>query len=405
MIIAMAWRNIWRNKMRSLVIMLSVAVGLFAAIAVLALYKGMMQSRIRTVIDTETGHLQMHHPGFKGDLDPGFLVPDPEKIIGQLKSDKNIKYISSRVVTTGMLSSPTGSSGVQINGVDTVDEAAVSGLAKKIREGGLQWKKKEKGILVGKKLATKMKLSNGNKIVLTMTDTADNMVSAAFRIKGIYQSANTPLDEANVYVDRSELQQLLGIGANIHEIAVILKSDDSVSVIQRRYQQAFPGLIVESWQDLSPETDLMVKTVDVYSYVIVIIILIALSFGIINTMMMTVLERRREIGMMVALGTGRGRLLALIFLETVFLTVVGIPIALIAGVLITGYYQKNGLDLSGMGREMMQNFGFETLIYPSFPLDKMPGIIMLVFLAAILSSLFPAWKSLQLNPAETLQKQ
>ncbi len=404
MIIAMAWRNIWRNKMRSLVIMLSVAVGLFAAVAVLALYKGMMQSRVRTVIDTETGHLQFHHPSFKGDLDPEFLVPDPEKIIGQLKFDKSIKYVSTRAVTSGMLSNPTGSSGVQINGVDTANETAVSGLGKKIKEGGFNWKKNEKGILVGKKLATKMKLSNGTKIVLTMTDTAGNIVSAAFRIKGIYQSANAPLDEANVYVDKSELQQLLGIGNNIHEIAVILNSDDSVSAIQHRYQQEFPGTIVESWQEISPETDLMVKTVDVYSYIIVIIILIALSFGIINTMMMTVLERRREIGMMVALGTGRGRLMLLILFETFFLTIVGIPVALLAGFLITGYYERNGLDLSGMGREMMQNFGYETLVYPSFPYDKLPGIIMLVFLAALFSSLFPAWKSLQMNPADILQK-
>jgi len=404
MIPAMAWRNIWRNKMRSLVIMLSVAVGLFAAIAVLALYKGMMQGRVRTVIDTETGHIQIHHPEFKSDMDPGLLVTYPESIIKQLESDKSVRSYSARVITTGMLSNPTGSSGVQINGVDTVNEAAVSGLAKKIREGGLDWKKNEKGILVGKKLASKMKLTNGTKIVLTMTDTAENMVSAAFRIKGIFQSANAPLDEANVYVDKSELQQLLGIGSNIHEIAVILNYDDSVSAIQNRYQTKYENLLVESWQELSPETDLMVKTVDTYSYIIVIIILIALSFGIINTMMMTVLERRREIGMMVALGTSRGRLMLLILLETFFLTIVGIPVALIAGFLVTGYYQRNGLDLSGMGRDMMQSFGFDPMIYPSFPADKLPGIIILVFLAAVFSSLFPAWKSLQMNPAETLQK-
>ncbi len=96
MIIAMAWRNIWRNKMRSLVIMLSVAVGLLWK-PVLALYKGMMQSRVRTVIDTETGHLQFHHPSFKGDLDPEFLSASVI-IIGQLKFDKTIKYVSTRAV-------------------------------------------------------------------------------------------------------------------------------------------------------------------------------------------------------------------------------------------------------------------------------------------------------------------
>jgi ABC-type lipoprotein release transport system permease subunit len=148
----------------------------------------------------------------------------------------------------------------------------------------------------------------------------------------------------------------------------------------------------------------MVKTVDEYSYIIMIIILVALAFGIVNTMLMSVLERTKEIGMMVALGTGRVTVFLLVFLETVLLTMAGTPIGILVAYFITGYYQQHGLDLSGMGKEMMANFGFETTIYPSFPIEKLTTILVLVLCTALLSCMLPALKALRLKPVEALRR-
>ena len=404
MILALAWRNIWRNKVRSIVIMMSVAAGLFAGIAVLALYKGMMQGRVRTVIDSETGHIQIHQPGFTEDFDPSFLIVGKSTLQNELSADKRIKAFASRCITTGMLSNASGSSGVNINGFNSLEESAVSQLGDKIQEGNITWEQREKGILVGRKLAKKMKLALGNKIVLTFTDTTDNLISSAFRIKGIYQSANAPLDEINIYVKNEDLQELIGLKTGIHEIAIKLNKDEQVEQVQQYYQSMFPQLQIETWKEISPETDLLVRTVDTYSYIILIIILIALSFGIMNTMLMSVLERKHEIGMMLALGMSRTRLMWLIILESFFLTIAGIPLAILLGVAVSGYYEKHGIDLSNMGTDLMESFGFDTMIYPSFPTEKIMGIVMLVFVTAIVSSLLPAWKSLKLNPTEALQK-
>lgn len=404
MILSLAWRNIWRNKMRSMVIMLSVAAGLFAGIAVLALYKGMMQSRVRTVIDSETGHLQIHQAGFTSDYDPSLLIPEKKTLQDKLSGDKRIKAYATRCIITGMLSNATGSAGVNINGFNSSEEVAVSQLGDKIQEGNVRWEQSEKGILVGRKLAMKMKLEKGNKIVLTLTDTADNLISSAFRIKGIYQSANAPLDEINIYVKNKDLQDLIGLENGIHEIAIKLFEDEQVESVKQDYQMMFPQLQIQTWKEISPETDLLVRTVDTYSYIILVIILIALSFGIMNTMLMSVLERKHEIGMMLALGMSRNRLLLLIILESFFLTMAGIPVAVIAGLGAAGYYEKHGLDLSNMGTDLMESFGFDTMIYPSFPTEKITGIIVLVFITALVSSLLPAWKSLRLDPAEALQK-
>jgi putative ABC transport system permease protein len=433
MILSMAWRNIWRNPVRSLVIIVSVAAGLFAAIAVLALYDGMVASRMRTVIDSETGHLQVHDPRFREDLEPEYVLKNKDRWTKMLNQEPAVKHWASRVVSTGMLSTPTGSGGVQINGIDIDKEMPVSGLEKKLFNGmeagikrpAVSGEQKEVGkmadgggrridsslgltdgrsILIGRKLATKLKLELGNKVVLTMTGQEGNMVSAAMRIKGIYQSANTPLDEVNVYVRDKELAELLGVPGAVHELVIIALSDDSVSAIQHRYAGIFPEARVESWKELSPETELMIDTVDTYSYIIVIIILIALSFGIVNTMLMSVLERRKEIGMMAALGIGKTRLMLMVLAETVFLSLVGVPLAMGIGWITVGYYHKNGLDLSGMGEELMKSFGYESLIYPAYPSDKLPAIILLVFISALLASIFPSLKSVNIKPAEALQK-
>ena len=213
-----------------------------------------------------------------------------------------------------------------------------------------------------------------------------------------------PLDEINVYVQLTALNELLLTGNAFHEIAVLLNRDDDLQAMQEKLRETNPSLLVESWKDISPETDLMVKTVDQYSYIIMIVILIALAFGILNTMLMSVLERKKEIGMMLALGTSRLRIFLLVLTETVFLTVAGTPAGILMAYLVTSYYQKHGLDLSGMGKDMMASFGFETTIYPSFPWEKLSTILIMVIGLALLSCLLPVLKAVRLKPVEALRR-
>lgn len=404
MIIAMAWRNIWRNKMRSIVILLSIAIGLFAGIAVQALYTGMLKSRVRTVIDAEVGHLQWHDTSFKKDDDPRFVLAKGDALLQSLSKYEGVRLAAPRSITNGMLATATGSAGVQINGVVPGKEYAASQLQKKIVEGRGFDSSKRNELLIGRKLAKKMKLKTGSKLVLTFTDTSGSIVSSAFRVAGIYQSDNAPLDERNVYVNITELNTLLGTGNSFHEIVVLLQNDEILNQVQEGLRKIYPAYQLESWKDISPETELMVNTTNQYSYIIMIIIMIALAFGIVNTMLMAILERSREIGMMVALGTSRLKVFLLVMLETVFLTLAGTPVGLLISWLVTAYFNKNGLDLSGMGREMMSSFGFGTTIYPEFPIDKLGAVLLIVIATAFLSCLFPAVKALKLSPVEALRR-
>lgn len=403
-ILTLAWRNIWRNKTRSILIIFSVFIGLLAGIWVLSLYKGMIKGRVRTLIDFETGHIQLHHPEFKKDYHPAFILQGADLVLKTIRSYPEVMIAAPRTVTQGMLNTTTGSAGVKINGVDPPVEYTISKLKEKITIGEGFHPIKKNEIIIGKKLANKMKLKLGAKLVLTCTDSSDNLVSSAFRICGIYTSNNAVFDEWNVYVLNQTLNNLLLIGNNPHEIEILLKNDDDLAMVQKKLKARFPSILIESWTEISPETALLVNTVDDYSYIIIVIILLALAFGILNTMLMSVLERTREIGMMVALGTSRLRIFLLILLETILLSMAGTPFGLLASFLSIQYFENHGLDLSAMGKDLMESFGFTTVIYPSFPWEKMATVMVMVLGTAVISFVLPVLKALKLNPVEALRR-
>lgn len=402
--LSFAWRNIWRNKMRSLLIIASVALGLFSGVFVLGLYEGMMKTRIRTVIDTEVGHLQIHHPKFKEDYDPAFTIPEIEKLKNVLRGMPQIKHMAFRSVTQGMLATSTSSAGVIINGVIQGDENLASQLNVKIKVGDGLNPEKKNSIIIGWKLADKMNLKVGSKLVLTFNDSETNITSGAFRVAGIYRTDNTPLDEQNVYVHQTTLNNYLATPNASHEIVLLLNNSEEVEAIKKKLENQFPEYSIKTWRENSPESDLMVSTVNQYSTIIMVIIMIALAFGIINTMLMSVLERTREIGMLTALGMNRLRVFLLVLTETIMLTLIGVPIGLFTSWIVINHFGTAGIDISSYSETAMSSFGFSSIIYPEFPMVMLVNVLTIVISTALFAALFPSIKAIKLQPADALRQ-
>lgn len=402
MILVMAWRNIWRNRTRSFVVMTSLILGLMAGIFILGLYQGMLDSRVRTVIDSEVAHIQIHEPDFKTDFEARYTLPlNIDSIIATFPQ---VSKSAQRTIANGMLMTTTGSAGIRAIGIDRENETIVSGLADKIITGNFLGNPKKNQVLIGKKLADKMKLNPGSKLVLTFTSTDNEIVSGAFRITGIYQTINAPLDERLIYLSRTELNRLLGISTDqYHEIAIILKKDNLLDESKVAFATRFPNLKIETWKEISPETRLMIETTDTYSVIFIVIIMLALMFGIINTMLMAVLERTRELGMLVAVGMNRLRLFGLVLLETVLLTLAGFPFAMVLAYFVIAYFNKNGIDISSFAGEAMSGFGFSSWIYPEFPWANLLMVLNIVFITALVSALFPSYQVLKLKPVEAMR--
>lgn len=403
-ITTLAWRNIWRNRTRSLVVLGAVAIGIMAGLSVLGLYRGMMKSRIQKLIREETGHLQLHHRLYSSQSEGIFPIAGADSVVKILRKKTGVQAVAPRTVLQGMLASTTGTAGVKIIGMDAEQEYRVSQLDKKIRKGVGTDKRKPQPILIGGQLSEKLKIDIGSRIVLTFTDTANNLVSSAHRICGIYASGNRQIDEAVVYVPGAVVNELLQAPSLVNEIAVLLNNDDAVEHYKDSLARSFSSLHTETWKELSPETALMVNTVDDYSYIVIIILLLALAFGIINTMLMSVMERTKEFGMMMALGTSTRFITLMTLVETILLSIVGIPAGIGAAWLLTEHYETVGIDFSGTGREMMASFGFSTVLYPEFPWEKVPALLGMTFSIALISWILPALRVIRMKPVDALRR-
>ena len=403
MLVKIASRNIWRSRKRSLIIITAVSIGLWAGIFMMAFYNGMIEQRISSAIADELSHIQLHHPEFRKEYEIKYLLPQGKKILKTIAKDSQIKAVAGRIIIKGMIASASGSSGITINGVMPKEEQALTNLNEKIIKGNYFDPKKTNQIILSEKLRKKLKLNLNKKTILTFQDKQGNLASGAFRITAIYKTINGPYDDSNVFVKITDIDSLAGIPNELNEIAVLLQSNQLLDEVQSKLNQKFPKTEIKNWMEISPELGLTISVGDQMVYIFMGIILLALAFGIINTMMMAVLERTREIGMLLALGMNKFKIFMMIVLETLFLILVGCPLGILLALATIAITQQTGIDFSQFS-EAYSSFGYSSIIYPSLTARQFGIIMLLVFSTALFSALFPARKALQLNPAESLKK-
>lgn len=402
-LIKIAGRNIWRSKKRSLIIISAVSIGLWAGIFMMAFYNGMIEQRINSAIAGELSHIQLHNPEFRKDYDIKYDIPKGIKILQIIHQNNQTKAAAGRIIIKGMIASASGSNGITINGIMPTEEQKLTNLSGKIIKGNYFNPKKNSEIILSEKIRKKLKLDLNKKTILTFQDKEGNLASAAFRIAAIYKTINTPYDDSNVFVKITDIDSLAGIPNSINEIAILLKNNQLLDENQNILKQKFPEIEVKTWKEIQPELGLTISVGDQMVYIFMGIILLALAFGIVNTMMMAVLERTREIGMLLALGMNKFKIFLMIVLETFFLILAGSPVGIGLALITITITQKTGIDFSQFS-EVYSSFGYSSIIYPSLTLRQFSIIMILVLITASFSALLPARRALKLNPADSLKK-
>lgn len=364
---------------------------------------GMYKQYLTETVETNLSHIQIHNPGFNDDRETKYLLVQSTKIFEFINTLNEVKAVARRTISSGMVSSPTTASGVSINGIFPKEENEVTKLASKVVEGKYLDSIGRNPILIGSKLAKKLKVKLKNKIILTFQDTAGEIVAGAFRVAGIYKSKNTTLEEMNVYIRSNDLNRLLVTDNSIHEIAVLLNNDKNLDLVRDKLKSEFKGTDIKTWRELAPELDLIINSFNVYMYIFVGIILLALTFGIVNTMLMAVLERVRELGMLMAIGMSRVRIFLMIMLETIYLALVGGPFGLFIGYFTIKWTGNAGIDMS-MFSEGLSSYGFSTMVYPELDSGYYLPITLMTIITAVLSAIYPALRALRLKPTEAIRK-
>ncbi len=403
MLLRLAWKNIWRSRSRSLVVMGSVTVGVWALLFATGFENGFIVGYMANVINHDISHIQVHHPQFKNDFDIKYYIPNGHDKTAAVSKWPEVQAATDRTLVTGMISSTRKAAGIQIRGVIPEREAAVTRLDSLVAEGGYFTGIKRNPLLLGAKLAENLGVKVRSKVVLTFNDAHGNITAAAFRVAGIVKSSSVALNERYVFVRQQDLQPLLGLGEQVHEIAILARPRANLQELEQRYQAAYPEDLIETWKEIAPDLAVMNDLYGNMLYLLMGVILTALIFGIVNTMLMAVLERLRELGMLMAVGMSKKKIFGMIMIETVMLGLAGAPLGLLLGWTTISYYADKGLDLTKYS-EGLSSFGLSSILYPYVAPQAYLIITIGVFITALLAAIYPARKAIRLNPVEALHK-
>tara|TARA_B100001540_G_scaffold237126_1_gene211513 strand:- start:387 stop:1598 length:1212 start_codon:yes stop_codon:yes gene_type:complete len=402
MILKIGWSNIWRKKSRSAVVILSVAFGIWIGMFFGAFQWGTYVQKLDDIVNREIGHVQIHDSLFiDEEYDYNFPIKNTSQVKSVLDSDSTIKTYVERSIFSAMLQTTRNQKPVLVYGIDTAMEREIYSISSMIVEGEMISGRRAPTLLVGTKLALELNLSLGDKLLI-QGGMLHGVKSFVGRVRGFYESPNKLKDKLVIYVHKSDLNKKLNDDF-IHEYAIIFHNFDSLKQYGNRLQTKLPNQQVFTWGQIMPEIKNGIEMTDQVMFIFMLIIWIALSLGIVNTMLMSILERTRELGMLMAIGMSRLKIVQMIFFETTILTIIGVPIGIVLSVITVGYFGDVGIDLS-VANAALENFGYSTIIYPEVKTSFYYQVIFQVIFVSFISTIFPVVRALRLKPIEAIHK-
>ena len=352
MLLALAWKNIWRNKKRSLIVIIAITFGLWGGLLSGAIMMGMSDSMIESAINRDLSHIQIHKPEYDRDKLIKNYIPNSGEVISKLEQSEAVKAISPRTLIYGMAASPASSFGVKIVGIDPQKAMQVTSIHEKIVAGDYFKSDRKNQIVIGQKLAKRLNLKIRSKVVLSFEGMEEDIKYLACRVTGIYKTESGQFDETHVYLRQTDIFRILESKPVYHEIAILLNSTESIKPFTTQLKNEFSNLQIQSWNELAPDLDFLSLTMQNFTYLFVAIILFALLFGITNTMLMSVMDRIRELGVLIAIGMKKFKVFFMILLETVFLSLTGGALGIIIGSLSISYFNFSGINLSAFSASL-----------------------------------------------------
>jgi ABC-type lipoprotein release transport system permease subunit len=399
----LAWRNLWRNHRRTIVMVSAITIGVWAMIFMTALTRGMVNDMIRDGISALPGHVQVHHPDFRDDPSINNLIPASDSALTEIFSEADLVGWASRVKVPAVISSERESRGVTLLGVDPVLERSLDAIGSEIAEGRSLEDVNDGGVIIGRKLADKLDTELGKRVVLMSQDPDNDIADRGYRVVGLFEANLELHEELFVFAGKSTVQEMLGIEDRVSEVAVMAADFRYVEGVTERVAMLAGGEVeVLPWTELDSYLGSMLKVMDGFLLVWMIVIFLALSFGLVNTLVMAVFERVREIGLMLALGMRPANILGQIIVESALLLIIGLALGnLLAWASVVPL--EDGIDISAVA-EGMEMFGAASVLYPEQELKDTIMANVVVLVLGFLASLSPAWRASRYDPIEAITK-
>ena len=400
----LAWRNVLRNKRRTVLSGIAVGIGLASLMFVDGLYVGMLESMIRTATDTFLGQGQVHAQGFRDTLEVDKTINNSEAFMKSLETENLVSDFSPRTVSFGMLSSASGVNSVLLYGIEPDTERHISMIDEAVRQGNYLTPPGTGQILIGSKAAETLEVETGDRLVLTMAQAGTGELSQdMFRVTGIFHMGIREIDSGMAFINIKQAQELLALDRDVHEISLKFNDindagDRSLEFWEKYSEQDNEAL---GWKDLVPQLDSVIGMTDISILIITSLVFAIVAVIIMNTLFMSLYERIFEFGVLRAVGTRPVNMALIIFFEATSLSLISIIIGLGIGYVFMYIFSVYGINYKGIE---FAGVTITELIYPVVRPRQFTVFPFLIFIFSFIAAIYPAVFAAKLTPARAMQK-
>ena len=403
-LLKMAWRNLWRNPKRTLITLFSMAFGLTMMIVGYALMDGMLNQMVHYATVLGTGHVQVHHPDYLEDHSLYDTINAPGTLLADV-SATGLGSAAPRIFATALVSSGHQSAGSQLWGIDPTLENSVTELYKHLETGTWLAPDSMGQIVLGRNLARTLSAGPGDEVVV-LTQAADGSLgNALYTVSGTLKSIGEALDRGGVIMHIKDLSDLLVMDSNVHEIAIRLNDPDALDTASGTLNETLDQKTykVENWKQLFPELAEYLRVSSSSMAIILFIIFAVASLGIVNTQLMSLFERTREVGIMRALGLSPLSVAVLVLFETLFLVMIAAVAGGVAGVLWSLRLESVGWDISWMGGSFaFVGVAFDPHMYATLTPAAVIDSIVVMVIVVLIASLYPLFRATRISPVDAI---
>ena len=403
-LIKLAWRNIFRNKRRTIIAATAIGIGLAALIFVDALMIGMTENMVRTATASFLGHAQIHRQGFRDAQEVSLTIQALDEVTKGLAKEDIVEHFTQRTLSAGMITSSASVSAIVLVGVHPPTEKFLSQIDEAITEGAYFEGDNSRDIVIGAKLAEILEIGLGDRVVVTVAQVESGDLSQEmFRVSGIYHFVGEEMNSGMAFVRIEKAQEMLAIGSNVHEIAIkftfLIHAQDRALPFWKTYSQH--GNEVLSWTELMSQLTAILEMTKYSKYIMGVILFGVVVFGIINTLFMSLYERMFEFGVLRAVGTRPFGMARVILFEAGALAIVSIGLGLILGFVLTAVFAHVGIDYTGVE---MTGVTIQEFIRPIMKVEQFTVYPIWLFIFTIIAGLYPARYAAKMSPAAAMRR-
>ncbi len=407
-ILKTAWKNIWRKRTRSIVVLTAITIGLSCGLLSAAISTGFVKQLVDSVIFMETSHIVMQADSFYVNNDIRYYMPDSNIIKQEIKKTTGVQALSDRLKIPGYISSAHASQGIDFIGVIPEKDMQVFELHSMIPDskGSFFADNISHPIVIGRTLSNSLNVDVNHRLVATFQSIDGDLVSSMFRVAGIFEIENYLFERTSVFVLKDELSFLSGLDPfSSHEISIkTTGSLPEVNYIMADLSEKFPDNQFLAWYDIRPEVGVFYFYIGLLNMILVGIILVALSFGIINNMLTVVIERKHEIGMLRAIGMNDKKVFAMVMLETILLVFTGVLISMIVSLPLLHWLGETGINMGLSPSSLSEIIIGAERVYPQLDIGQYIKIAIMVSLTGIIAAVYPMKQVLKTSPADALRR-